>query len=275
MSRAIRCVVFSRDRPLQLHAFLSSVERHVSDLYRPLVALYRPTGRGFADAYARLREEFPGVEWREQGPSFRTDLRACLGEEPHVVFHTDDDVFFAGAGDVTPREDEVCFSLRLGENTSYCYPLDTVESLRDPVVAGDRISWDWRRQQPGAYAYPLAVNGHVFRGGEAQEWLGTIDYRNPNELEAGLQTLGDAVRPRMAAFRHSRVVSIPANRVNDAFPNRHWGRYDVEELNERFLKGERLDLDSMDFSAVVSCHQEIGFAFCSAPVAAKRPAERA
>lgn len=257
---AIRCVVFSRDRAMQLDAFLESIETWVPTLYQPLVVFYRATTSEFATAYETLRRARPHVEWVEEN-SFRDDLLDLLGSEPLLAFHTDDDVFFGEAPDFTVDEDEVCFTLRLGLNTTYSYPLDIHEQLDQPDIRGDRVAWGWREQGPGSFSYPLALNGHVFRGAEARDWLARLDYSNPNELESALQALKDEVRPRMASFTRSSVVSIPANIVNDTFPNRQSGRFGVADLNSRFLEGVRIDLGGMDFDDVDACHAEIPYVF--------------
>ena len=249
---------------MQLDAFLASVEQWAPSSYDPIVVLYRATSPAFAQAYDELRRERPDVCWREE-VSFRDDLLGALGTEPYLVFHTDDDVFFAAVPPFELRQDEVCFTLRLGLNTTYCYPLDVEEQLEGPLAEVDRVSWDWRIQAPGAYSYPLALNGHIFRANEARDWLERVDYGNPNELESALQQLpATELRPRMASFPQSRVVSIPVNIVNETFPNRNAGGSDVRTLNERFLRGERIDTRAMNFDHVTACHQEIELAFAAA-----------
>jgi hypothetical protein len=263
MVGTLKCIVFSRDRAMQLDAFLASVERHVPDLFDEILVLFRTTGERHTAAYAELRAARPGPRWVAES-SFRDDLLALRGAEELLVFHTDDDVYFAAANPFELRADEVCFSLRLGLNTTYCYPLDVTERLEGADVGDDRVSWNWRSQGPGAYSYPLALNGHVFRAEDAHEWLASVDYSTPNELESALQTLNEHMRPRMASFPSSIVVSIPANIVNETFANRHASGNDVEELNARFLAGQRLDTTRMDFRNVTACHQEIPFVFGAA-----------
>jgi hypothetical protein len=259
-SALVQCIVFSRDRAMQLDAFLKSVRRHVGPIYESITVLYRPSPGRHAQSYSRLRETWADMRWIAES-RFRDDLLACIGGSDHSVFHTDDDVFFRSFARPALEDDEVCFTLRLGLNTTYCYPIDSGDELHEPRVDGDRVTWSWRAQGPGAFSYPLALNGHVFRTTDVVDWLGRIEFRNPNELESALQTVTDETRPRMAAFRHSCVVSIPANLVNETFPNRHSAAYDIRALNERFLGGERIDLDGMDFSSINACHQEIPFVF--------------
>jgi hypothetical protein len=256
----VNCIVFSRDRAMQLDAFLDRVERYARDLFARLVVIYTSTSTQFEEAYARLELDRPWARWvREE--DFRDDLLRAIDAAETTVFHTDDDVYYRPPGSIGLRDDEVCFTLRLGVNTTYCYPLDLDERLLEPSFDGDRVSWDWRRQGPGAYRYPLALNGHVFRTWAVESWLKRASYANPNELEAALQTCNDEVEPRMASFRESVVVSIPANIVNETYANRHGNLATAAELNDRFLAGQRIDLATMRFDDIRACHQEIPFAF--------------
>jgi hypothetical protein len=257
---AIQCIVFSRDRAMQLDAFLESVSRWSPDLFSSVTVLYRATTDSFDHAYETLAADRAAIRWTREW-SFRDDLIELVGDDPLTVFHTDDDAYFRTPEPFELRTDEVCFSLRLGLNTTYSYSLGVEQRLIGAAEKSTRLSWDWRSQCPGELGYPLAVNGHVFRTSEVVGWLRAEQYANPNELESRLQYRNPYVRPRMASLRHSCVVSIPANLVNETNVNRHGNLATPEELNERFLRGERIDVVAMDFSVVRSAHQEIAFAF--------------
>ena len=174
-----------------------------------------------------LRRAHPGFEWVEEA-SFRDDLLGVLGSEPFLVFHTDDDVFFGEVPEFELGDDEVCFSLRLGLNITYSYTLDTDEQLEQSDVRGDRMSWAWRQQKLGAFSYPLALNGHVFRTAEARDWLTRVDYTNPNELESALQ------HSRTRSGRDGFVHSQPGRQ----HPSEHRQRH-VPQPPERPLRTKR------------------------------------
>jgi hypothetical protein len=142
---------------MQLDAFLRSVHEHASDTYTSVCVLYKTTSDRHREAYARLAEIHPTVEWVDES-SFRDDLVRIVGTEPRerfTVFHTDDDVFFRTFSPPELRDDEVCFSLRLGVNTVYCYPLDITERAEGASLDGNRLRWSWREQSRGSFAYPL------------------------------------------------------------------------------------------------------------------------
>src|SRR5918999_2730270 len=47
----LHCIVFSRDRALQLDAFLTSLSLHAGEFLADVTVLYRPTSERHADAY--------------------------------------------------------------------------------------------------------------------------------------------------------------------------------------------------------------------------------
>src|SRR5690242_7559406 len=117
----VRCIVFSRDRAMQLDAFLTSVQLHASAAYTSMWVLYTTTADRHRESYARLEEIYPDVEWVEES-SFRDDLINVVSTEPAeplTVFHTDDDIFYGTFAPPELGDDEVCFSLRLGRNIVY------------------------------------------------------------------------------------------------------------------------------------------------------------
>jgi hypothetical protein len=251
---------------MQLEALLRSVERYAPNLLERTAVLYKPTEATYFEAYERLRRSWSGLAWRLEA-DFAADSQTVIGSGEKTVFHTDDDLYFRPVDEVPLADDLACFSLRLGLNVNYCYPLDLREELHSPSIEDDIVSWSWREQAEGSFSYPLALNAHVFRTVDVRRWLAEARFRNPNELEVGLQNHLNELPSRMASFRHSCVVNVPVNLVNEVYPNRHAGSYSVAELNDRFLHGERLDLDAMDFSTVTACHQELDLAFTAAWVA--------
>jgi hypothetical protein len=252
----VHCIVFSRDRAMQLDAFLQSVQAHASASYTRISVLYKTTSDRHRVAYGVLIDQSAGIAWLEES-SFTDDLRSLVGPDEFTVFHTDDDVFFRTFPPPELHEDEVCFSLRLGLNVTYSYPLDISEGVAGASTLNGRVRWEWRTQGAGSFGYPLALNGHVFRTADVQRWLEQTSYANPNELEAALQEMDEGLPQMMASFEHSVVASVPLNVVNDVYDNRAEWSYGVEELNERFLLGERVAPAEMDFSHVTSAHEPV------------------
>lgn len=258
---------------MQLDALLETMQRHMVHPYHRVTVLYRASNEEYSEGYTILKRDNVEIQWVNE-TSFKSDLLSILGSDGLVVFHTDDDVYFGDVDEFALLEDEVCFSLRLGLNISYCYSLDLPETVQRASVTGSRVSWDWRCQGVGSFSYPLSLNGHVLRANEIRSLVDRAAFSNPSELESALHEERWATRPRMASFSTSRVVSIPANVVSHTFPNRHGSLFSTHELNQRFLRGERIAADQMSFAAVASCHEEIRFSFSPARPAARRRESR-
>jgi hypothetical protein len=256
------CIVFSKDRPMQLDACLRSIERFAP--YKGgVTVLYRATTGEFARGYA-LVEASCRARLVEQGADFRGAVMELLGStDEHTVFHTDDDVFFRAPEPVPGLPaDTAAFSLRLGENTTYCYTHARPQQLPTFTSEGPFIAWDWTRADAD-FGYPLSLDGHVFRTEMLTQLLADANFSNPNNLEEELHLRRQRVPPVMLALRRSCVVSIPANVVSESHENRSSAdpANSSHALNSRFLDGDRIDLSAMDFSMVRGAHQEISFAF--------------
>ena len=63
----------------------------------------------------------------------------------------------------------------------------------------------------------------------------------------------------MGCFENSCIINTPVNRVQETFKNSAgvFFQQDAKSLNDSFIQGKRLDLDSMDFSTIIGTHQEI------------------
>ena len=222
----IHALVFTKDRPLQLDAFLRSAKKYAPyDLIR------------ICDT---------------SGAAFEQYVRLFLAQHERVVFHTDDDVFFRRiSADHSHRQDAVR-SFRLGRNTLYQHT--TGRRQRVP----SNFPWRWHNAE-GDFGYPLCLNATVYRSADLLPLL-DFHFDNPTSLEAQLAAKADEFAPEwMTAPLHSCCVSIPYNRVTTGSRNPISDNpaHSAEALQALWDEGYRLDLDAMDFSSVIGAHQVI------------------
>lgn len=228
MADGIHCLVFSKDRAMQLDAFLRSARKYAP--YQSITVTMR------------------------SGADLMFDVQWHLEQHARAVFHTDDDVFFAPAADYHAYTPVV--SYRLGFNTTYCHPLNCTQ--KRPTS----LSWNWR-DGDGDFGYPLTLNATVYNSADLLPLL-DFHFSNPTELEAGLAARASLFKPqRMFMDAHSSCVSLPHNVVSTSSNNPRGGNPDwqPDRLNEMFLDGWRIDLDAMDFSNIVGAHQEVPLKF--------------
>jgi hypothetical protein len=256
-------VVFSKNRALQLDACLRSIERF-APYAGPVVVLYTASEDAFELGYRELA--VPERVTLVRQDDFEADVRRVLAEAgEYVVFHTDDDLFFGEASSFGPLPHELaCVSLRLGVNTTHSYPRDRGQALPAFTSGGGFLVWDWLRAD-GEFGYPMSLDGHVFRTALLRRLLERASFTNPNRLEEELNLRRHHVPRLMASYTESCLVSLPLNIVTSTHRNRSADEAALSPsaLNERFLAGERLDLDAMDFSAIRGTHQVVELAFAS------------
>ena len=250
---------------MQLDACLRSIVRH-APYQGSITVVYRATTELSRQGYAQLETD-ERVQLIRQGDDFRGDVLHLLRQPGElVVFHTDDDLFFR-TPPRAPLLPDGCasFSLRLGENTTYCYPFRRDQPLPPRTEVEDFMVWEWTRANDD-FAYPMSLDGHLFSAELVRSLAGSATFRDPNELERELHLRRHRVPRLMASFRSSCVVSLPVNVVTDSIVNRSGvdPRLAPEALNEQFLRGVRIDLDGVDFTNVRAAHQEIPLAFSQA-----------
>ncbi len=262
-------IVFSRDRPLQLFALLSSYAELVRDP-PPLHVLFLATGDAYRAAYDEVFRLSPAPLGRVIAErAFRDDLVALVNEvvAPRLFFLVDDIVFIREV-DLAPLTalDAGRFvpSLRLGEHLRRAYTFDRDQPLppfrRRAVRDPDLLCWRWK---DGAldWGYPLSVDGNVFSTGEMRILARTLKFSAPNSFEAALQVHARRFRKRLGVcHREARVLNVPCARVQVEIDNRS-GNVDPGELLEVWRSGRRLDHRRLYGIRNESAHQEVELVF--------------
>ena len=286
----ITSIIFSKDRPLQLDLALKSVRKNFF-AQNNISVLYKET-TGYADSYKTLQNEYPDVAFHKQGHSIFQDINRLVSEseDDYVVFFTDDNIFYRKISftfdDMTLlfNENISCLSLRMGVNATrreVCgtirpdqIPEEVFTVVESTEIGHQFIAWNRTSVAPGGYwSYVFSVDGHVFKKETiapiCDELLHQSEYHKhkndtkwrdtPNEFEAKLQRFYFEVPAFMAAPKYSCVVNSPNNRVQNSHDNLSGSIYPLvpHELNEKFQKGQRLNLDKINFGDIVCPHTEI------------------
>lgn len=293
-------LIFSKDRPLQLQATLTSFALHCREAAQtPVTVLYRTSSEAFAQGYAQLQQEFQGrllIEWVEEC-SFRKDLLACLRQPPaasrwrrildrlrlrswrprweQLLFLVDDNIFVrpfslqAIHGALEQQPSAIGFSLRVGRNTTHCYSMNCAQPLPDfqPVASGLLFRWVG---QTGDFGYPIEVSSSVYRLADLIGLLRTLPYTNPNRLEQVLSSSSSLFafrKPDLLCFDQSVAFCAPINKVQTILDNRAGASddYSSEALLERFLAGQRVDVEALRDFVPQAAHVEIDLPLQATP----------
>lgn len=255
-------IVFSRDRPLQLHALLESY----FDLCRPpprLDVLYHAGGEPVRRAYAEVAGAHAGrqVGFHVQGDDFAADLHRLLGlSDAAGVFLLADDVVFTRPTDF---QDFARYPLglyvpspRLGAHITYAY--DSGRHAPPPEFGrdGEHLVWSFEAGR-GPWASVAALGGDVLPRDELRALAGVLPFTGPTGLEQLLAGLPLWQAALGVCHRDARLLNLPLNSVQcDMPPGRHAGG-DALALLEAWNQGLRLDVARLREVTTTSTHAEL------------------
>ncbi len=214
--------------------------------------------------------------WRRAVNRFLVQLSGVfLGQNlknKYVFFLVDDNIFvkefcLKEAADILEKKERLLgFSLRLGKNTTYCYPQRRRQLLPTfEYLSNDMYSFNWTKAD-GDFGYPLEVSSSLYRLSDLLPLLIGFPFDNPNELESQLAYNAHFFhkkRPSLACYQHSTTFCNPLNLVQSIIPNRASENmnYSVNDLAVRFERGERIHIKSYKGFTPEACHQEVELKF--------------
>lgn len=233
--------------------------------------------KDFVESYKTIQKEHPDVLFWPQGLSLFKDIYAAIASTKYeyICFFTDDDIVYQPVktidyNSILQNDHIACLSLRMGLNIS--------ERSHDGVVGQDTpaayheyddiILWSKTANTYGSYwSYSLSVDGHIFRTNDMHQMIDELCIlesrykwkQTPNELEGALQRFWTTSPNAMASFKHSVVVNSPNNRVQESHLNRSGDEYSADShfLLGKYLAGQRINLDYLNFNDIKCPHTEI------------------
>lgn len=262
------CIVFSKDRALQLHALLSSYHEKVTNPV-PVHVLYHTSNTSHQKAYEDVISLFNDqqISFIKQNSkdTFREDLITLLEslQSNKVLFLVDDLIFIEDVdldNFVKFDPDKFVPSLRLGLNLTHCYTLQKQQSLPDftPNILeeNDKLFWEWNQGEYD-WGYPLAVDGHLFSTQEITSITRLISFNAPNTFEDNLQRFYRLFSFRTGVCYHkSKIANIPCNKVQRENEN-ICGNIHQDFLLEQWNKGLQMDYQKLYGFINISVHQEL------------------
>lgn len=192
----------------------------------------------------------------------------------YLLFLVDDNVFVrafslaAALHALRRRPQAIGFSLRLGRNTTYCYP-HAATQIPPPfaAVAPGVLAFDW----PGAqhdFGYPFEVSSSIYPAATIAGLLATLDYSNPNTLEEALALATrryglSRERRELCCFETSVTFCNAVNKVQTTLANRSGDSpaLSAAALADLFDAGMRIDTEALTGFLPNGCHGDVPFAF--------------
>ncbi len=254
-------IIFSKDRACQLDALLRSIRTFLTVPHRVHV-LYTTSSDAFESGYDSLRRWYPGVDWVDQGTTFRDCLLELVEKSAssggRFLMPLVDDMLFVRpftAAFLMSELDEddrlLGVSLRLGENISYCYVRNIATT---PPDFKNGYRWAWKQASDGYWNYPMSTDGNIYRTRDLLSYLPKFRFINPNTLEAAMA--GRPLdQPMLSCEATPCVINLAMNVVQSTYRNRH-GDVSADSLNRAFLSGFALDIRPFAGKTFSSCHIE-------------------
>jgi hypothetical protein len=254
-------VIFSKDRAMQLEALLRSYKEFCKDCYfNNITIIWKASTLDFLDGYMTLQENEAytkdlGITWVIQTDFKKNVLESLKSSSEFSMFLVDDILFkepFSSSDKqfITFRDSKeiLCLSLRLWKGIDYCYPTNTTVTLPNDF---DQFTgtWSWVGAE-GDWGYPMSVDGHVFRTELISQIAAKLNYYNPNTFEGIMAAFSGMLKNygKMICYpQGSKLLNLPINRVQNDVNNRFENSISAEEMNQRFLNGDRIDLKPFYF----------------------------
>ena len=263
------CVIFSKDRAMQLDATISSLKLQCADLKNtPVKVIYKITNPINKEQYNELQLAYPEVEFIPE-KNFKQDLIAAIRNYEFIVFSVDDNIFvrkfyLREFFDTLKKQVTAAgFSLRLGKNTQYCYMLNRYQQLPEfKSITDDFIAFNWVHAECD-FAYPLELSSSIYRVKEIMPLLKKLNYKNPNHLESLLYENRLNYSEKMNILLCSNISIAfcnPINKVQNVCASNRSGNnplHTSEKLSELFGEGFRIEVTELDSFIPNGCHQEV------------------
>lgn len=263
----IDLIVFSRNRPLQLYAFLESLFEKSDVFHSAKTTVIFKYDEKFKEGLEEVKSKFSWANFFDQ-KDLKNDVLDVLktSNKDYCMFFVDDivvkdSISFSNICKILSSNPGILtFSLRMGLHLDFCYPTNSPQQIPDGMVKGGFFIWDWR-EGAGDWGYPMSVDGHAFRKIEILPWIERIDFSSPNQFEDFIQPAKNYLPSHHCiCYASSKIINLPINRVQNEYKNRS-EEIDADSLLEIWNKREKIDIFSLENIKNNSAHfpAKIGF----------------
>ncbi|MCJ7714628.1 hypothetical protein MUO66_09270, partial [Candidatus Bathyarchaeota archaeon] len=194
LEAGLSCIVFSKDRAIQLYAMLETYFKFVKDAV-PLTIIYHASNEFHEKSYSEvavLFQKYNGkLKFVREDLSFRESLLAVLAgiRTKNLFFLTDDTIFIREVSlKYASLIDPIHFILtfRHSPHLCYCYTAGVKQKPPSFIHFPNKlklIKFNWFEQKYH-WADPWSVDGHVFSTLEVLILSRISDFKTPNSYES-------------------------------------------------------------------------------------------
>jgi hypothetical protein len=259
--------VFSKDRAIQLNAFLESYFENITN-FSQMVILYKASDLNHKKSYEELKriyKKLPVVFVEEI--NFRKQLINILSNfsEDKIIFYVDDMIFthkfdYDKLEGINPYENIV--SLSRGADLTYSSVL--LKKLKVPTFLkiDGLLKFSWNEiNEFSDWTYPLGVSGYMFATKEILSIIENIDFKAPNSLEGNMQVFLPLFKDRIGICTKNAIsICVHANLVQTEGLNPTLGEFSIEDLLNRWNKGSKIDVSKF-YNKKITIAQDQNYTF--------------
>jgi hypothetical protein len=257
-------IIWSKDRAAQLYLLLESIDRVFSDFYHKTTVLYTFSDKKYEDGYNECLKF--NCDLIKENSFYEDSISILENARPKICLLTDDTVFYSPI-DSNEYEQALnflnyaannIFSFRLGKNTIIQDHINQTKQIDLVPLRNEDVNYWKASSYPNSmnYGYPFAIDAHLYNKHFLLPKVKSFVWKNTNDLEGGLQKFNKEVQD-IGCFDNSRAVNIPYNNISGLTLVNDKNNISLEEANNKFLQGYKIDLRSIEQEKIVGCHQDV------------------
>lgn len=256
------CIIFSRNRALQLEALMRSIEKYSKSSFEVIVQY--SCSSAHRKSYDELIEQFKSyVNYtfiEEQTFSLRLKEVIKSIRTKHLFFLVDDQVFvrpFDIEEVLSVMTNNSFFSLRLGRAIT---DFGIFERKLEPkyLIKGNFLEWSWKRNKDQKdWGYQFSVDGTVYKSIDVLRGAMSIPFRAPNSFEDNMNSVFLFRSDNKGiSYRQPVVINliINASRQEKEYEHFESGEYSTDDMLKLWRSGVRFSLEKISSIAFFSTH---------------------
>lgn len=264
----IDIMIFSKNRPLQLHGLIKSL-LHYSNVDRNKINVLYKYDDQYLQGLKEIIDLYPTINFIKEF-DFNNQVKQYLNNnEKYCAFFVDDIIVKDNINFNTPCQilesnpNIMTFSLRLGTHLDFCYALNSNQLVPNGIIDSQIFIWNWKNSQHD-WNYPLSLDGHIFRKSDIESWSSHLSFKNPNQYESQLQSVrSNFVMPDICcSFLKSKIFNLPLNRVQNEFQNR-CEDISIDDLYELWKSKKEIDYLKFENFMNKSVHEPLSLPLVS------------
>jgi len=251
--------VYSKDRPMQLYAFLESLYKYLYGNFAVTV-IYKASSLQFKEGYEKCFQDF-----KEKELSILAQDNYNLNDFKPLTFsvlnRTDSSYILFAVDDIIIKDHidlsdciyhlksngAYSFHLRLGKNITYSYTARQPSLIpKHSFVNNTIISWQFVNGN-GEWCYPNSLDMCLYENNtELRNLIGSLEFYSPNTLEAAWANSAwhtGVLGKYGLCYIDSKIVNVPLNVTQQDWVTSYNMGYSAEFLLELFNKGFKINID--------------------------------